>query len=1123
MPGVSRRGTAGRRHGWRAAWLAAVVAVAIAAVSACGRERAPAVPFETYRQVVTSFYTGLAAMQTSQDALALGHFEQVTQLVPQEPAGWANLGLLLLRQQEVDGAIPHLTRAAELAPDSAAIQRLLGLAEARRGDLEASIGHWRRALEINPGDARAAYALAREIERQGTPESDAEAQRVLETLLERTDNLVARIDATRLAAKRGDAEGLARGLAALEPLARGWPEEAQARFRTVREAAANPRAAAPAMAFLKNVLLRAPEYRRALAAVSTPREEVGEPLERFLVLDNPDPRPSEPDTALTMTLQAAGDEALGEGGPDTDAHAVHADFNYDYRVDVAIVGPEGLRLLRRGESGALADVTAAAKLPATLRSARFAGGWAADIDTEGDLDLVAAVENGPLYMLRNNNDGTFTPQQPFAGVTNVRDFVWADLDGEGVPDAAVLDATGHVRLFVNLRGGALREEPAPVVRDAVAIAAAEASGDTILDLLVLSRSGAVTRISKRDGGWEAQEIARGTLPGGGAPGQARLLVADLDNNAAPDLVITGAGGTSVLLGGPGGFVATAQPLPAFRATRVLPAGEDGRVRLAGFTESGPVIATPVLTKQYHWQIVRPRSADVLGDQRINSFGVGGEVEVRSGLHVQRVPIESPVVHVGLGEAPQAEVVRIFWPNGTIQSEFDLRADTAVTASQRLKGSCPWLFAWNGREMAWVTDVLWRSPLGLRINAQDTADVQMTEDLVVFPAGSLAPRDGAYDLRVTAELWETHFFDLVGLGYVDHPEGTEVFADERFAVPPPSLDLIATDPVRPFAAVRDDGGQDVAATVAARDDRHLDFAGRGRYQGITRPHYVELELPEEAPRTGPLWLIAQGWVHPTDSSINVAIAQGRHPAPDGLSVHVADRTGRFRPVRTGLGFPAGKDKTIRIDLSGLFPPDGPRRLRLATNLEIFWDRLGWAAGRPDVSPRIERLPLLSADLRYRGYSETWQRDASSPERARYVLAGTAPRWRDLEGYHTRFGDVLELVRGVDDRYAILNAGDELALRFGVPPPPAPGMTRTFVWLADGWEKDGDYNTTFSRTVLPLPSHADRAYATPPSRLEDDPVYRRHREDFETYHTRYVTPAPVRDALAPAARTSPPSDR
>ena len=291
----------------------------------------------------------------------------------------------------------------------------------------------------------------------------------------------------------------------------------------------------------------------------------------------------------------------------------------------------------------------------------------------------------------------------------------------------------------------------------------------------------------------------------------------------------------------------------------------------------------------------------------------------------------------------------------------MTADTTIAASQRLKGSCPWLFAWNGREMAFVTDLIWRSPLGLRINAQATADIQATEDWVKVRGEQLAARDGAYDLRVTAELWETHFFDRLALGYVDHPAGTEVFVDERFAVPAPPLDLVATDPVRAFASVRDDRGHDVADVVAARDDRHLDFAGRGAYQGITRDHFVELELPEEAPRDGPLWLIGQGWVHPTDSSVNVAISQGAHAAPRSLSLHVADASGTFRQVRAGLGFPSGKDKTVRIDLAGVFPPTGPRRLRLATNLEVFWDRLGWAAGRPDVRPRMVLLPLRCGRL------------------------------------------------------------------------------------------------------------------------------------------------------------------
>jgi len=493
--------------------------------------------------------------------------------------------------------------------------------------------------------------------------------------------------------------------------------------------------------------------------------------------------------------------------------------------------------------------------------------------------------------------------------------------------------------------------------------------------------------------------------------------------------------------------------------------------------------------------------------------------VRSGLHVQRTRIESPIVHIGLGEARAAEVIRIGWPNGVLQSEFDREAGTTIAASQRLKGSCPWLFAWNGHEMAFVTDLIWRSPLGLRINAQATADVLATGDWVRLRGDQLLPRDGAYELRVTAELWETHFFDLLSLLVVDHPIDTEVWVDERFTIPPPALRPIVTGPMQALAAARDDRGHDVSEVVAARDDRHADFAGRGAWQGITRPHFIELELPETAPRQGPLWLIAQGWVHPTDSSVNVAISQGANAAPQGLALEATRADGSFRPVRGGLGFPSGKDKTILIDLAGVFEAHGPRRLRLSTNLEIFWDRIGWAVGRPDVRVEPQALAATAADLRYRGFSVTTQRASSSPERPSYTLAGTAPRWRDLEGYHTRFGDVRELLAAVDDRYVIMNAGDEIALRFPALADPGAGTRRDFILAGDGWVKDGDFNTTFSRTVLPLPTHATGRYATPPRALEDDPVYQRHRADFETWHTRYVAP----DRLTGALSTTGPAER
>jgi hypothetical protein len=1107
---------------------------------ACSRELS--VPEPTYRESVTAFYTGLAAMQTSQEVLARKELERVTQLVPGEPAGWANLGLLLMRQQEMDGAASSLRKAGDLAPDSAPVLRLRALLESRSGRLPEAVALWRKAAAADPADLKAPYALALDLERGGGDAGLAEAVAVLEAVAARSDNLAVRLEWARLSARRGDAAALQKAITPLAGASSAWPEPARDQLKELQAAAANPQAAATRVAFLKNVLLRAPAYRAALAAVQTPRAEIGEPLTRFVRLRNPEPQPAPPDTGLAFQVETAGDGPVGAAlalWPNGDAvpqvvsagttltvggiptgvfpgasgayGVVPLDVDYDYRTDLLLAGPGGVRLLHQTEAGGFTDVSG--RVPPAIAGASAFGAWAADVDTDGDLDAVVAPASGPAVVLRNNGDGSFGELRPFATAADVRGFAWADLDGDGVPDATLLDARGAVRVFTNQRGGLFREE-AGRLDGQVAVAVA-AGREMPFDVLGVGADGAVRRLgwSAARAAWGSAEVARfAPAPAGLAVGTARLLTPDLDNNGAPDLLVSAKGATRVLLGAPkDAFLPLGAPL-GLAAQATADFDWDGRLEIVGIAPDGrPARATVRGTKAYAWQALRPRSATATGDQRINSFGVGGEVELRTGLHLQHRTIEAPYVHFGLGEAQQAEVVRVVWPNGILQSEFGTAAGATIAASQRLKGSCPWLFAWNGREMGFVTDLIWRSPLGLRVNAQATADASTTEDWVKLRGDQVAAREGVYDLRVTAELWETHFFDLLSLLVVDHPRGTEVFVDERFAIPPPPLAVTVTGPVQELQGARDDGGADVADVVRARDGRHLDFAGRGAYQGITRDHFVELELPEAAPRTGPLWLVAQGWVHPTDSSINVAISQGESPRPRGLSLQVADASGRFRTVRDGLGFPSGKDKTVLVDVGRVFPPQGRRRARLATNLEVFWDRIGWAVGRPDVKVTPQRLALAGADLVERGYSVTEQADAASPERPRYLLAGTRPRWLDLEGYHTRPGDVRPLLERVDDRYVIMNAGDELRVRFPEAPAPAAGLVRDFVLMGDGWVKDGDYNTTFSRTVLPLPTHASGRYETAPRALEDDPVYLAHPGDWAEYHTRYVSPDRARTAL------------
>jgi hypothetical protein len=358
----------------------------------------------------------------------------------------------------------------------------------------------------------------------------------------------------------------------------------------------------------------------------------------------------------------------------------------------------------------------------------------------------------------------------------------------------------------------------------------------------------------------------------------------------------------------------------------------------------------------------------------------------------------------------------------------------------------------------------------------------------------------------------YYIDHYSLMVVDHPTGTEVFSDERFAVPPPPLKLYGTTVPKPFERATDDLGKDVSGVVADLDEKYLSTFGKGPYQGVTRDHWLELELPSGAPQDKQLYLIGHGFLQPTDGSINIAYSQTSKPAPQGLSIETPDANGHWSSAKTGLGFPAGKLKTLVLDLNNIFRPGAQRKLRLRTNMEIYWDKLEWAEAVPDSSLKTQRIALSSAELQWRGFSKFNKVDEASPELPDYnQLMGTMPKWRDMIGYYTRHGDVRELLEKVDGRMVITAAGDELRLKFAALPPPAAGWTRDYVMIGDGWIKDGDLNSTYSKTVLPLPYRGIKQYETPPGKLEDDPGYKQHPEDWQNFHTRYVTPEFFQKAL------------
>ena len=1116
-----------------------------------------------YRETVRAFYRGLASLEVGLLDDAQAAFERAAALAPDEPAIRANLAVVHVGFGNEAEAAGHIEAARGLAPDSAEVRFLEAQLAGFQGRFEEAVAGYRQVVELAPDHLRARYALAQELDRAGGDAEAAEAQAQLEAIRDRRPgNLAVLVQHARVAARRQDAPALTDTVGRLQEMTGGWPDLAVTQLEGLSAAVAESdlaRAQRPAQ-LLRNVLVRLPAFREDQARVSVSAEAIAEPLMRFLVLPSPpavaSPRdetlayvaePIDPDVSddqivvavvpggeeAPMVVAANGQEARRLGAPTGGAGfpfptgtgpvgpappspdgVLALDWTGDYRMDLVLAGPGGVRLWLGDETGGgfaeeaddrFAELVTAPGDDPAVRGAY--GVWAADTEMDGDLDIVFGPVAGAPSVLRNNADGTWRRENPFPGVTALRGFGWGDFDRDGDPDAALLDGEGVVHSFENRQAGRFdAAEPSALPAEAIGLAVGDLDADGRLDLALLDSGGGLWRGSWDGAAWETAEIASWDgFPAGAAPGSHRLLLADLDNNGALDVLASGASGTRLWLADEASRLEPHEAAVEAEVFAVYDLTGDGLLDLVGIQEGTPVRLTARADAGYGWQQIRPRANTAAGDQRINAFGVGGEIEVRAGLLVQKQVLTGAPAHFGLGVQTQADVTRISWPNGVTQADFEFAANQVVAAEQRLKGSCPWLFAHDGSRMQFVTDFIWRSPLGLRINAQDTADIAFTEDRVLVRGDQLAAVDGEYDLRITADLWETHFFDHVSLLVVDHPPDTEVWVDERFARDPVPLDTVVTGPARTVTRVWDDAGADVSELVAKRDNRYVASFDEGTHQGVAEPHYLELELDEATETWDAVTLLAYGWVYPTDSSINVALGQGKHPIPSGVAMEGQDAKGDWVVLHPDLGFPAGKLKTMVVDVPRL--PDGarPRRLRLRTNLEIYWD---WIAQAPRLDPGLARETRLApavADLGYRGYSRTELLGPRGLELPDYEIGNHRPRWRDLVGFHTRFGDVRELLAGVDDRYVIMNAGDEMRLRFEAPPLPEAGWRRDYVLIGDGWVKDGDFNTTHAKTVGPLPSHDQPVYDPEASAvLEDDPVYQRHADDWVNWHTRYVAP-------------------
>ncbi|HEY4589154.1 MAG TPA: CRTAC1 family protein, partial [Thermoanaerobaculia bacterium] len=585
------------------------------------------------------------------------------------------------------------------------------------------------------------------------------------------------------------------------------------------------------------------------------------------------------------------------------------DYDIDGDLDLA-VGEPGVVLYRNNLQGPLEWVGKQAFPPLSL-----SGVWAlvaSDLDRDGDLDLVVAYAKGIAWLdnLRQGHFADRTAASGLAAAGSVEALASADLDNDGLPD--LIAAGDGITLWHNLPGGGGRFAAwslpgLPKGKRFTSVIAFDADNDGRLDLAAAGPEGIVI-LGQR--GTIAQPTFE-PLPVEGAPRNATALVAaDLDGDGDLDLVA---------------------------------AGPSGLVRLEN-----------VGGNQNHWLDVRLRAL-ATGNGKNNLQGIGSTLEVRAGTAYQFREAAATPAHFGLGRLRQADLLRVTWTNGVPQNRLQPQIDQRIVEEQVLKGSCPFLYAWNGERFAFVTDLLWNSPVGLPVAPGVWAGADPHELVRVDGA---RPVDGVYRLRVTEELWEAAWFDAVRLWVVDHPAGVEV-ASSLKVIPGERqpVKVLAARDVRPVAAAWDGRGEDVTSRVRARDEVYASGFEPGPYQGVAKPWTFTFDLGE-SPRA-PVRLLLDGWIFPADASLNLAAAQRTdYPyLPPRLEMETAKGWQTLIPA---MGFPAGKTKTMVIDTPPL--PSGAHRLRIVTSLWLGWDRIAWTRAKADDVPIVQaRLDPRQADL------------------------------------------------------------------------------------------------------------------------------------------------------------------
>jgi Tfp pilus assembly protein PilF len=1027
---------------------------------------------------------GIALMTLQKLDEAKKAFQQAIALDPGNPQAWYNLGLAQHADNEIEPALASFQQAVKFDPQDVDSYYFEGVCYGELKQYDEEIAVLKQALAITPLHASSEFAMARALQRSGrTPEAKEHFK------------LFQHLTSTKVSAAIGLAYGEQGHYSTVTP---------------VEEPQSIDHAMIPVRLEAKTLV---DDKEKSTETGGACMMDVTGSGQMDLVL-------MQSGAQAIRVLHRRADGSFEEvdaaaAGLKASGHAVACavgDYDADTLNDLAVAMDDKVLLFRNLGKGKFQDVTTEA---GTVPRNHPTGITFVDYDHDGDLDLLLTgtpLEKGaaPNVLWRNNGDKTFTEwTEPtgLGGSGSTAAAILTDFNNDRAVDLAVTGDGAAPVLFVNPREGKYptqslyENEKLPPTEG---IAVLDYNKDGWMDIAV-THAGApgVTLWQNRPGPNNVgRRFERVALPLHGAARGWGVTPIDIDNDGWIDLAViveTSAGPRVKVFRnrGDGSFEDVSHAIGldnvVLRAPRGLISADvdgDGAADLiVTQLNAPPVLLRNVGANKNHF--VR---LDLSG-YADNKTALGSKVEIFANGQWQKWELAGasgyqtqapPQILVGLGRAEGIDLLRILWPTGVLQDEIDLPHTQVIAMKEadRRGSSCPVLFAWDGHKYKLVTDVIGAAVVGHWFTPA-RRNIPNPGEWIKVDGNRLAEVNGKLSLRFIEPMEEVNYIDQLRLVAVDHPENVEVNPDERFLDDPPfaSGRAVASSSTRLPLGAWDGEGRDVIDKLSVRDHQFASGFVPLPYDGFANVHTLTLDLGEVSP-DAPLKLLMTGYVNYfSATSLYAAWQAGVKPISPYVEAQLPD--GNWQRVSGDAGFPAGLERTIVVDLTGKLPA-GTRRIRLVTNLEIYWDQV-LIDNNPEAESHSTEVPLTLATEHFRGYPT--QIEGASPGDLDYDydrVSLTGP-FQHQRGNYTRFGDVTALVQGIDDRFAIFGSGEEIATEFDASKLPAlpPHWKRDYFFYANGFVKDMDWWDASPFTVAQLPFHKMSTYPYPASeKFPDD---------------------------------------